>query len=190
MRIRLDDIELYGELMVDDHNLGESFHAWDTKFGILGGIYFTDPFGFPDTDVFMEYAFINQYAYTHEEPINVYKHFNSVIGHHIGSDADNLWVQLKHRFTDKWETILTYQLERHGEGNVDKAHTEDSSSEWVPLSGITQSEHSLSFGLSYTKIGRYRFGIDYRRNWIKNMGNQRGKKAKGHEITIEGVYRF
>lgn len=191
IRISLSNIELYGELMVDDYNVGEGFHAWDTKFGILGGIHLTDPFGFPDTDVFMEYVFINQYAYTNESPINIYRHYTSVIGHHIDSDADDFWAQLKHRFTDKLETTLTYELERHGEGDITKGiPPTETGSTWAPLSGITQSEHSISVGLSYTHIGRYRLGMEYRNNWLKNLGNRRGKRASGQEITIEGAYRF
>ena len=81
--------EIYGEVLVDDGNPAASFYHWDTKFGILGGIYLTDPFGLPDTDFHVEYTFINQYTYTHVNPVNVYKHFTSVIGHHIGTDADN-----------------------------------------------------------------------------------------------------
>ena len=101
------------------------FYHWDTKFGILGGIYLTDPFGLPDTDFHVEYTFINQYTYTHVNPVNVYKHFTSVIGHHIGSDADNLWIELRRRFTDKLETVFGYELERHGEGDIDKSHPQD-----------------------------------------------------------------
>ena len=90
MRLRpVDNFEIYGELMVDDGNPAANFKHWDTKFGILGGIYLTDPFGIPDTDFHAEYAFINQYAYTHVNPVNVYKHFTTPIGHQIGSDADN-----------------------------------------------------------------------------------------------------
>ena len=121
MRFRpIDDFEIYGELMVDDGNPAANFKHWDTKFGILGGIYLTDPFGIPNTDFHAEYAFINQYAYTHVNPVNVYKHFTTPIGHHIGSDADNLWVELRHRWTDRLETVFGYELERHGSGNIDK----------------------------------------------------------------------
>lgn len=189
MRIRLDNVELYGELMVDDADPSRDFHYWDNKFGILGGVYLTDLLVFRDTDLKIEYAFINQYAYTHEAPVNPYTHFSSVIGHQIGPDADDLWVQLKHRFTDKLEFALTYELERHGEGNITKG-TPEKSSQWTPLSGVTQSEHSLSLGCSYTHIGRYRLGIAYKRNWMKNLVHQHGKKASGQEITVEGVYRF
>ena len=192
-RLRLiDNLEIYGELMIDDGNPAKDFHHWDTKFGLLGGLYATDPFGLPDTDLHAEYAFINQYAYTHNNPANVYRHFTSVIGHHIGSDADNLWVELRHRFTDEIESVLTYELERHGEGNVNKPHPPDAPREdlWTPLSGITQSEHRIALGLSYTAIGRYSFVGDLTQIWMRNMGNRLEMNENGQEIKLRALYRF
>jgi hypothetical protein len=192
-RLRLtDNLELYGELMVDDGNPAAEFHNWDTKFGLLGGFYMTDPLGISDTDLHAEYAFINQYAYTHENPVNVYKHFNSVIGHFIGSDADDLWVELRHRFTDKLESKLTYELERHGEGNVDKPHPLDAPAgdRWKPLSGITQSQHGITLGVNYTAIGQYTLAVDFTQIWMRNMGHQVGVNKIGHEVKVKALYRF
>lgn len=191
MRILLNNVELYGEIMVDDYNFGQGFYHWDNKFGILGGLYITDPLGIKDTDILMEYTFINQYCYTHEDYINAYKHFDSVIGHQIGTDADDIWFQLKHRFTDKLETTLAYELERHGEGDIKNGNPPSrGTSKWTYLSGIIQSEHSLSFGLSYTHIGRYRFGMEYKFSRFKNYLNQESNNISGQEITVEGIYRF
>ena len=192
-RFRLaDNLEIYGELMFDDGDPVKDFHHWDTKFGILGGIYVTDPLGISDTDLHAEYAFINQYAYTHENPVNVYKHFTSVIGHHIGSDADDFWVDLRHRFTDKLEAALTYELERHGEGNVDKPHPPDAPADdrWTPLSGLTQSEHAIILGVNYTAIGRYSFAADFTQIWLRHMGNKAGVNETGQEIKMQALYRF
>ena len=186
------NLEIYGELMVDDGNPAADFHHWDTKFGVLGGIYLTDPFGLSDTDLHAEYAFVNQYAYTHINPFNVYTHFSSVIGHHIGADADNLWVELRQRFTDKLESVLTYELERHGEGNVNKPHPPDAPEDdlWTPLSGITQSEHRITLGMNYTAIGRYSFVGGLTQIWMRNMGNRTGVNEGGQEIKLKALYRF
>ena len=187
-----DNLEIYGELMIDDGNPSKDFHHWDTKFGILGGIYATDPFGISNTDLHVEYAFINQYAYTHENPANVYRHFSSVIGHHIGPDADNLWVELRHRFTGKLETVLIYEQERHGEGNIDKPHPLDApkDDQWTPLSGITQSEHSMTLGTNYTAIGRYSIVADFTRFWLHNIGNRTEVDDTRTEVKLKALYRF
>ena len=192
-RLRLvDNLEIYGELMVDDGDPIHDFHHWDTKLGVLGGIYVTDPFGSSDTDLHAEYAFISQYAYTHENPAHSYKHFSSVLGHPIGSDADDLWVELRHRFTDKLESALTYELERHGEGSVDKPHPANAPGDarWVPLSGITQSEHRLTLGVNYTAIGRYSFAGEFTQVWVENKKNKAGVNESGREIGLKTSYRF
>ncbi len=193
LRLRpIDNFEIYGELMVDDGNPAASFYHWDTKFGILGGIYLTDPFGLPDTDFHVEYTFINQYTYTHVNPVNVYKHFTSVIGHHIGSDADNLWIELRRRFTDKLETVFGYELERHGEGDIDKSHPQDAPKDdvWTPLSGITESEHRLRIGFNWVEIGHYSIQGEWVRVWRRNLGNRQDVHETGNEIQAKTLYRF
>ena len=193
MRLRLvDDFEIYGELMVDDGNPAANFKHWDTKFGILGGLYLTDPFGIADTDFHAEYAFINQYAYTHVNPVNVYKHFTTPIGHQIGSDADNLWVELRRRWTDRLETTFGYELERHGSGNIDKQHPADAPKDdvWTPLSGVTESEHRLSIGANWVVIGHYSLYAEWARIWRRNLGNRRDVHENANEIEAKFLYRF
>ena len=193
LRLRpMDNFEIYGEVLVDDGNPAASFYHWDTKFGILGGIYLTDPFGLPDTDFHVEYTFINQYTYTHVNPVNVYKHFTSVIGHHIGSDADNLWIELRRRFTDKLETVFGYELERHGEGDIDKNHPQDAPKDdvWTPLSGITESEHRLRIGFNWVEIGHYSIYGEWARVWRRNLGNRQDVHETGNEIQAKALYRF
>ena len=193
MRLRpIDNFEIYGELMVDDGNPAANFKHWDTKFGILGGIYLTDPFGIADTDFHAEYAFINQYAYTHVNPVNVYKHFTTPIGHRIGSDADNLWLEGRHRWTDRLETVFGYELERHGTGNIDKEHPPDAPKDdvWTPLSGITQSEHRLSIGANWVVIGRYSIYAEWARVWRRNLGNRPGIHENANEIEAKFLSRI
>ena len=193
MRLRpIDNFEIYGELMVDDGNPAANFKHWDTKFGVLGGIYLTDPFGIADTDFQAEYAFINQYTYTHVNPVNVYKHFTTPIGHEIGSDADNLWLELRRRWTNRLETVFGYELERHGTGNIDTEHPPDAPKDdvWIPLSGITQNEHRLSVAANWVVIGRYSIYAEWTRVWQQNLGNRPGIHENANEIEAKFLYRF
>ena len=197
VRLRpVDNFEIYGELMVDDGNPAANFKHWDTKFGILGGIYLTDPFGIPDTDFHAEYAFINQYAYTHVNPVNVYKHFTTPIGHQIGSDADNLWLEMRRRWTDKLETVFGYELERHGSGDIDKEHPADAPKDdvWTPLSGITQSEHRLSVSANWVVIGSgvgsYSIYAEWARVWQRNVANRKDVHENANEIEAKFLYRW
>ena len=191
----LKNLEIYGELMIDDFQpefgLRSPFH-WASKWGILLGFYYIDPFSLPDTDVRVEYAFVNQYAYTHDPMDTTYTHFYYVIGHHIGADADDLFVDIRHRFTDKLQMAMSYELERHGEGNVNKPHPQDApwEEEWEFLSGVTESTNSLSLGLFYATIGRYFADLKYTVSWVKNLQNKLNENSTRHQLILNGSYRF
>ncbi|MDD5738656.1 MAG: capsule assembly Wzi family protein [Candidatus Pacebacteria bacterium] len=189
----ISNLLIYGELVVDDAApLGEPLNYWDTKFGILAGFYIVDPFSISDTDFRTEYTFINQYCYTHERPINKYTHYNSPIGHWLGSDADDLWCELKHRFSNKIGNIFTYELERHGEGGINKPHPNDAlaNDRWTFISGIRELKHSISLGAFYTKVGYYSFKTRYTHSWLKNIGNIKGRDGTGNQMTVELNYQL
>ena len=192
----LRNLELYGELLIDDFrpfSFGlRSYKNWGSKFGVLFGCYYVDPFFLYDTDVRIEYAFINQYTYTHWKPITTYTHFNSIIGHQIGTDADDLWLNFRHWFSEHFALSLGYELERHGEGDVNKPHPKDApdDDEWEFLSGVTESTSSISLGVSYRSIGGYFLNAEYTRSWIKNGGHELGKDSSKRQILLEAEYRF
>jgi hypothetical protein len=187
------NLEFYSEFMLDDYNIEPNlrgYRNWDQKFGILLGVYYVDALALQDTDFRFEYAFVNQYAYTHESAINAYTDRENVIGHHIGSDADDLWIELKHWFTDKIQALFAYELLRHGEGNVDKFYQPNYPIEWEFLSGITESTHSLLLNLSYLSIGKHYFSAKYRYAWIKNRNNQLSVDASEQLMVVEAGYIF
>jgi hypothetical protein len=191
----LKDLEFYGELLMDDfqpnYGLRSPFN-WGSKWGILLGFYYVDPFSIPDTDLRLEYTFVNQYTYTHEPMDTTYTHYGAVIGHHIGADADDLFIDVRHWFTDKLRVAISYELERHGEGNVNKPHPKNAPTdeEWEFLSGVTESTNSLSLGFSYAVIGRYFADLKYTTSWVKNVSNKLGENSTRHQFILEGSYRF
>jgi hypothetical protein len=196
--ILLKNLELYGELLIDDFlpfSYGlRSYKNWGSKFGILFGSYYVDPLGLEYTDLRVEYAFINQYTYTHHRPANAYTNSDSIIGHHIGTDADDLWLNLKHWFTPNFTVALGYELERHGKGNVNTPHEGKKGArdddEWEFLSGVTESTHSITLGASYNLIGKYSMTLEYTHSWIKNVSNQNGANENNNQVLLSGQYRF
>ena len=193
--IPLRNLELYGEVMIDDYRpFSYSPKNWGNKFGLLFGGYWVDPFWIPDTDLRLEYTFVNQYAYTHSNKINAYTHFDSVIGHQIGTDADDLWLNLNHWFTANFAASFTYERQRHGEGDVNKLHEEEEGAsdddEWEFLSGVTESTHSIILSASYNLIGKYSVALEYTRSWIKNADNQDGVNDTNNQVLLSGQYRF
>ena len=90
------------------------------------------------------------------------------------------------------EASLTYELERHGEGNINKSHPIDAPADdqWEPLSGITQSEHRFALEVNYTTVGCYSFTVEVAQIWMRNKGNQAGVDESGREIRLKALYRF
>ena len=202
----LPSIEFYGELMVDDlqpsAGAADMLKVWNSKYGILGGIYLVDPFKIKNTDARVEYAFVNQYAYAHRYDITRYTNQDYIIGHWMGPDSDNLWLNVGHWLNDKIRASMTYELVRHGEWDVKKKHPfellpgekkpEDINPPkyWEFLSGITETTHSFSPGLSYASIGRYSIALDYTYSLVGNAKNKSGLDEKNHLIKIKAEYKF
>jgi hypothetical protein len=193
--LMLRNMEFYLELMIDDFVPTKglrSFKNWGSKFGVLLGGYYVEPFSLENTALRIEYAFVNQYAYTHDPSITAYTHFDSVIGHQIGTDADNLYLDVKHWLTDKLSFSLSYELKRHGEGDVNKPRSEDTSNdeEWDFLSGTTESTSSLSLSISYMFLVKYFADIEYTYSQIKNAEHRQGYNQTAQQLILRGCYRF
>ena len=128
-----------------------------------------------------------------------YTHYGNVIGHRIGTDADNLFVDVQHWLTDKLQMAISYELQRHGEGDVNNPNPNTpieenfpyiATKKWEFLSGITESTNSLSLGFSYAVIGRYFADVKYTISWIENVQNKLNEKGTRHQFILEGNYRF
>jgi hypothetical protein len=199
----IPSVEFYAEIMVDDFQTDrgwEAFRVWDSKYGVLVGGYWADPFGLKDTDARIEYAFVNQYAYTNtwaNFPTE-YTHEGFVIGHWMGTDADDLWLEVKHWLTDTLRVSLAYELERQGEGDVNKRHTFEESVErptesterWEFLSGVAESTHSISAGLTYVSIGRWTASMNYVYSQTRNAGHKPGVSEREHRLVMKAEHRF
>jgi hypothetical protein len=87
---------------------------------------------------------------------------------------------------------LGYELERHGEGDVNKPHPSGApdDDEWEFLSGVTESTHSITLGATYNLIGKYSATLEYTHSWIKNTNHQVGVNLTKNQVLLSGQYRF
>ena len=194
LRMR-QNLAFYGELMIDDfqprYGLKSHLH-WGSKFGFQFGLYFVDPFSINNMDLRVEYTFINQYSYTHKIPINVYTHLNRPIGHRIGPDADNFWIELRHQWTERISTVVSYDMERQGEQDINQKHTPSAPDDdtWEFLSGITELRHGFSLAGRYSMFGHAIVKGQYTYWRINNLAHQEGRRDSQQELTITSLYRF
>jgi hypothetical protein len=186
-------VRLWGELMVDDFQPSLGFWHPGTKFGILAGMQIAPPL-IPGTDLTLEYAFVNQFAYTSTSvetlPSKAYTHAGYVLGHGLGTDSDGLWVRFRYFLNDLISAHIAYRLERHGEGKVDRPFDPRQDKRWDFLSGVVETRNEISAGASYDMIGRCSAEIEGSYSWRRNVDNVRDKEERGVEVKVGGFYRF
>ncbi|MBU2563194.1 MAG: capsule assembly Wzi family protein, partial [Actinobacteria bacterium] len=152
-------IKLYGEWMVDDIIFFPDVNPYPNRTGFLTGAYFADPLGSGNTDFRIEYIHINNYVYFPTYSWQNYLHQGEYIGHPLGPDADRLYLGLTHRLSDKLNLSLSYNQERHGEGQIGIPLPSDPvvANENIFLSGIIEKQQAYQAEVSYTISPQWEF---------------------------------
>ncbi len=117
----LDGWKWYGEFLMDDifiSRLGTKW--WGNKFGYVAGTLWEDPLGLSNTAVRLEYTRIKPFVYTHRFPINVYKHYNSGLGHQLQPNSDELYLSAQQQISRKFFYSAEYVYSRHGINTEDQ----------------------------------------------------------------------
>ena len=185
----------YGEVMIDDfqprYNLKSYLH-WGSKWGILCGVQIVDPLTMPNTDFRFEYAFVNQYTYTHIIPVNTYTHLERSIGHHIGPDAQSVWAQLQHRWTSTFSTELNLEIQHQGEQDInqprDRSRPVDE--HWHYLSGAEEIRRSFGLAGCFEQFGQFLIEGRYGLVTIQNLNHQLETQDLQQEFRLTFLYRF
>lgn len=166
-KILLPNLELYGELVLDDLNLRRGLSHYGNKLATVVGLLWLQPFGARDWDVDAEWSWASQYTYTHHMPQNRWEHYGSTLGSRTGTDAD-LWVLgVRRRLTRGWDARLFYELERHGEGSVEIDQEQRSEETQEFLSGTVEERHQPGLAVRYRGLRNVEFGFDYRYAMVK-----------------------
>jgi hypothetical protein len=185
-------IKLYGEWMVDDF----IFTSWNNPFpnrtGFLAGVYFADPLSSGNTDFRIEYTHINNYVYFPRYSWQDYLYQGEYIGHSLGPDADQLYLELTHNLSDRLNLSLSYNQERHGEGQIGIPLPSDPviANENIFLSGIIEKQRAYQAKLSYTISPQWEFSVSAIWENIKNKDNNIGVDEKNTYLQIELEYQF
>ena len=111
VRLRISPLKayIYGEAAGEDEAGG-----LPSKWAYLMGVYFADIFNF---DLAIEYAnnaFEYSGWYTHGTFTSGYTYNNRVIGHHMGSDAKDIFIGSSYYLTEKTRLSMHYDYEERG----------------------------------------------------------------------------
>ena len=85
----LQQIQLYGQLVLDEFSLSEITDGigwWGNKYGIQGGFKYIDAFGTDNLDLQVEYNTVRPYTYSHNDGTANYTHYNQPLAHPLGSN--------------------------------------------------------------------------------------------------------
>lgn len=185
-------IKLYGEWMVDDFIFTPRNNPFPNRTGFLAGAYFADPLDSCNTDFRIEYTHINNYVYFPRHSWQDYLYQGEYIGHSLGPDADQLYLEITHHLSDRLNLSLSYNQERHGEGQIGIPLPSDPvvANEDIFLSGIIEKQQAYQAELSYTMSPQWEFSASITRENIKNKGNNIEVDEKNTYLQIELNYQF
>jgi hypothetical protein len=158
----LPGLKIFGEWFIDDittTKLGSNFYG--NKFAWQTGFFIVNPFSISDTDVLIEYVRIKPYVYSHTlQDYNKYKHYDTILGHYIGPNSDDIFIRLQKRFSKYLQIGLEYEYYRHGSnseeinfgGDPDRPHQEGDAIDAPFLDGIRQTQKTYGGFISYEFI--------------------------------------
>ncbi|MBI5206560.1 MAG: hypothetical protein HY934_02100 [Candidatus Firestonebacteria bacterium] len=124
LRIKIPELNciLYTEYMQEDYRLSlkEYLKTGADDRASLVGLFWNPPFDNYKTDVSAEYATTTEPWYKHGKYSDGYIYKHKIIGHHMGSDADDLWISINRSFDENISFKYSFDFERQGirEGSV------------------------------------------------------------------------
>jgi hypothetical protein len=180
----LDGIQCYAAIFIDEIYLRQMF-ADDArnKVALQVGIHLVDPLGWNDSDVHLEYARVQPCVYTHKYAVNSYRHDGQPLGHWLGQNGDDVYLQVGHRLSTHWRWDLEASRTRRGEpGELPWCH--DQPIRYSFLQGVIDrsTQFVLAMEVEPLKDVRIRGGYQWHRR--ENRGHVRGDDASRQEVFV------
>ncbi|UCE74822.1 MAG: hypothetical protein JSV56_03730, partial [Methanomassiliicoccales archaeon] len=166
-------IKVFGEWFIDDITTTKLGSDWyGNKFAYQIGSFIVNPLSLKDIDVLIEYSRIKPYVYSHSfQDYNKYKHYDTILGHHVGPNSDNTLFRLRKRFSKFLQIGLEFESYRHGSntedrnvgGDPDRPFQQGDSLDVKFLDGIRKNQISYGIVLQYEFIRNIFCEIHYQR---------------------------
>ncbi len=153
----VDGVRVYGQVLLDEFRASTFFEdAWTNKWGLLAGVHTVD-LGVAGLDVRAEYARLRPYLYGHRTISSAYVHYDDVLGHPIGPNADDVSLRLQYRPSVRATARLTAARTRRGRdpegvyvGRDPRVPYTDRASDVAPtFVGVRQTEWLVEGALSF-----------------------------------------
>ncbi|MBN1793537.1 MAG: hypothetical protein JW844_01070 [Candidatus Omnitrophica bacterium] len=158
----------YGEFGAEDEsNMRPHF------IGFLMGCYISDLFKIPKFDYRVEFAQNDYQWYNHFKYRTGYWYRGDLIGHHMGSNAQDLFMRFSRTFSNDLTVGMDFDIERSGR----------------TLAVVeTKGEWGLNFSFPYKEDNTITVG--YRMQIYRDFRNRAGEDEINHILLCEVVHRF
>jgi hypothetical protein len=166
-------MKIFGEWFIDDITTTKLGTKWyGNKFGWQLGAFIVNPLRFKNIDLLVEYTRLKPYLYTHNyQDYNKYKHYDTILGHYIGPNSDDIFLRLRKRFSEFFIISLEYQKYRHGSnledrnvgGDPDRPKGDGDSPDVVFLDGLKRQQETYGVSLQYEILRDLFLIFHYRR---------------------------
>jgi len=176
----------YAELFIDDYtSLENPFTYAGNKWAALLGGFWIEPLGLKDTDLRLEYTRIEPYVYTHYEPINEYTNYDNILGHWLGPDADDLYLEANRRFSRDLKLGLFLEQGRRGKNDLKHPLSGDVSLRKHFLDGVVERQRLVGVSGQW-QIRRDVF-LSARYSFVKhrNFERQPGLNGQSHQVAVQ-----
>ena len=157
-----DGVRAYGQVLLDEFAAAKFFGQDDftSKWGLLAGVHAVDLV--PGLEARAEYARLRPYLYGHRTESSAYVHYNDVLGHPIGPNADDAAVFLRYRPSAAVTAALDVSRTRRGRdpdsvyvGADPRVSYQDRVSDVAPtLGGVRQTAWLVEARVGYEVLPR------------------------------------
>lgn len=183
-------LKLYGEVLFDDFSFAKNlFNDFVNKWGVLVGAFWVDPFGWQNTDLRVEVIRIQPFVYSHRDAVNTYSNYNNSIGHWLGPDADDWYLELRHRLHKNLQFGVSLERRRRGQNDINQgARPEDRRIEFL----AEPVEESLFYGLTVDwQVVRDLF-VNAHYNYIQtdNLRRVAGRDQSNHRLLLTMMLNY
>jgi hypothetical protein len=184
-----DGVEVYGEVVGDDSNLRNGLDYFGNKTAVQLGVVLAGTL--PAVDLAVEWSAVDEFTYTHVDPINVYAHYEQSIGHPIGNDADLLSVTLSRWLAPRVQLDLRYEQERQGAGWLYRDHRDRGGDGHNWLSGTVERRRAGVIRGRVVSVRGIEVRGEVRREWFRrfaNVADARQVAATRAELWLKGQW--
>lgn len=112
----LKDFEFQATFFLDEDILSnlQDLELFSNKTGYQLGFFWYEPFGLNDLSLICEYTRIRPYVYTHNEYMNTFTAFGTILGHRIGPNSDEILSRINYNLSSRIRLNLEYRHTRSG----------------------------------------------------------------------------